>query len=92
MIETAKEKFLSPSTLSAKIEEMVLLEGYTYFEAIVDFAAEADKSPDELVPHMSKVLLDKVRKSACDSGFFQQQSMSLEDFESDENANTIEGI
>lgn len=73
--------FLSQTSMSTEIERLVTKEGYTYFDAIIEFAAEIDRSPEELLPFMSKAILDKVRKSAEDEGYIQPQSLSLEDFE-----------
>ena len=48
---------------------------------VVEFAAECDKSPEELIPFMSQVMIDKVRKSASDAGLVDTKSdTSLDDF------------
>lgn len=83
MISEEDTKFLNQTTLATHIERMVHQEGHTYFDAIIQFAAEADKSPEELLPFMNKAILDKVRKSAEDEGYIQPQALSLESFEDD---------
>lgn len=84
MINT-EDIFLSHATLAKRIEEMVHQEGFTYFDAMIQFAADADKSPEELLPFVSTVLLEKIKKSACDEGYAQQQNLSLEGFETDDD-------
>jgi len=59
---------LTKDSFAELIELKVQNEGFTYFQAILDFAEECDKDPDELLQYMSPVILDKVRKSATDSG------------------------
>jgi len=73
--------FLTKDSFADKIESMVLTGEYSYFEAVVEFAAECDKSPEELVPFMSQVLVDKVRKAACDSGLIDtKENTDLDSF------------
>jgi hypothetical protein len=71
--------FLNQQSFAEKIEEMVL-GGSTYFEAIIEFADECNKSPEEMMPFMSPVLLDKVRKSASDNGLIDLKEPSLDSF------------
>lgn len=73
------DQFLSKQTFSERIEQMVIEDGCSYIEAILDFASMADKSPEELVPFMTQVLIDKLRKSAYDSGLMANPEPSLED-------------
>lgn len=73
--------FLTQATLSQQIETMVLEEGFSYFDAMVAFAAEADRSPEELMPFVSKVLLEKIQKSAYDEGYAKNTALSLQNFE-----------
>lgn len=73
--------FLTKDSFAEKIEDLVFSGNVSYFEAIVEFANECDKSPEELLPFMSQVLLDKVRKSASDSGLIDNKNYTdLEEF------------
>jgi hypothetical protein len=75
------KSFLTKDSFAEKIEELVFAGNMTYFEAIVEFANECDKSPEELLPFMSQVLLDKVRKSASDLGLVDSKNdTDLEEF------------
>lgn len=75
------KSFLTKQTFSEKIEQMVLdTDDLSYFEAVILFAEESDKSPEELIPYMSQVLLDKVRKSASDSGLIDYKEPSIDEF------------
>ena len=74
------KQLLTKETFSEKIEEMVLTGEFTYFEAILDFADENDADPEELLPFMTQVLLEKVRKSATDSGLINLRETDLEEF------------
>ena len=74
------KQLLTKETFSEKIEEMVLSGEFTYFEAILDFADENDADPEELLPFMTQVLLEKVRKSATDSGLINLRETDLEEF------------
>ncbi len=77
--DITRTEFLSKANFSDYIENMVLKSNLTYFEAIIEFSEESDKDPEELVPYMSSVLLDKVRKSATDSGLHKENVYDLED-------------
>lgn len=70
--------FLTKESFSAQIEEKVLNEGCSYFQAIIEFAEDVDKSPEELLGYMSQVLLDKVKKSAEDLGLIDLGSVNIE--------------
>lgn len=73
--------FLTKDSFAEKIEAMVLSSDISYFDAVVEFSEECDKSPEELMPFMSQVLLDKVRKSAMDSGLIDtKNNTDLEEF------------
>lgn len=74
-----ENQFLSKQSFSERIEQMVLEDGCTYFEAILEFASQSDKSPEELVPFMTQVLIDKIKKSAYDAGLMSNPEPSLED-------------
>lgn len=74
------KEFLTKESFAEKIEEIVRETGSTYFEAIIEFADDCDKSPEEMVPFMSQVLLEKVRKSANDSGLIDLKENDLEAF------------
>ena len=71
--------FLTKDSFAEKVEQMVQ-DGSTYFEAIIEFADDCDKSPEEMVPYMSQVLLEKVRKSAHDTGLIDLKENDLEEF------------
>lgn len=73
------KSFLTKESFSEKIENMVLNDGLTYFEAIIAFSEECDKGPEELVPFMPQVLLDKVRKSANESGLIDTGESTLDE-------------
>jgi hypothetical protein len=70
--------FLTKEKFAEQIEQKVLSGDFTHFEAIIDFADECDKSPEEMLPFMSQVLLEKVRKSANDSGLINTNDVDLE--------------
>lgn len=74
------KEFLTKESFAEKIEKMVQNSGSTYFEAIIEFADDCDKSPEEMVPFMSQVLLEKVRKSANDSGLIDLRENDLDAF------------
>lgn len=74
------KEFLTKESFAEKIEKMVHKSGSTYFEAIIEFADDCDKSPEEMVPFMSQVLLEKVRKSANDSGLIDLRENDLDAF------------
>ena len=76
--ELDKSIFLNKHNFSLRIEEMVL-EGMTYFEAVLAFADEADKDPEELMQFMSPVLIEKLRKCAVEQGLAQPENNSIED-------------
>ena len=71
--------FLTKDSFAEKIEQMVL-SGSTYFDAIIEFADDCDKSPEEMMPYISEVLLQKVRKSATDDGLIDLKENNLEEF------------
>lgn len=70
--------FLTKESFSAEIEKKVLEEGCSYFQAIIEFAEDVDKSPEELIKYMSQVLFDKVKKSAQDLGLVDLSSVDIE--------------
>lgn len=70
--------FLTKESFAAQIEEKVLNENCSYFQAIIEFAEDVDKSPEELLSYMSQVLLDKVKKSAEDLGLIDLGSVDIE--------------
>ena len=72
--------FLNKESFSQQIEQMVRDDGFTYFDAIIEFANECDKEPDEMLGFMSQVLLEKVRKSATDSGLIDLKETNLDEF------------
>lgn len=78
MIDT--KIFLSKESFAEKIEEMVIAEKISYFEAIIAFADDCNRDPDELLPMMSRVLLDKVRKAASDAGMVDLKENDLGSF------------
>ena len=71
--------FLTKDSFSEKIEQMVLA-GSTYFDAIIEFSDDCDKSPEEMMPYISEVLLQKVRQSASDDGLIDLKENNLEEF------------
>jgi hypothetical protein len=66
------KSFLNKDSFAAAIEKKVI-EGSTYFEAVIEFAEDCNKSPEEMLPFMSTVILEKVRKSAADSGLIDSE-------------------
>ena len=74
------KQFLTKENFSEKIESKVLNDGCSYFDAIIEFAEDCDKSPEELIPYFSAVLLDKVKKSASDSGRIDLKESTLDEF------------
>lgn len=73
--------FLSKDKFSDIIENMVLDGAMSYFDAVIEFSTEYDRSPEELMPFMSTVILDKLRKSAMDAGMIDvKDRTSLEEF------------
>ena len=71
--------FLTKESFAERVEQMVL-SGSTYFDAIIEFADDCDKSPEEMMPYISEVLLQKVRKSAKDDGLIDLKENNLEEF------------
>lgn len=71
--------FLNKDSFADKIEEMVL-GGLTYFQAVIEFADDCNRSPEELLPFMSVVILEKVRKSASDAGMIDLKESDLDIF------------
>lgn len=74
------KSFLNKESFSEAIEAKVFA-GQTYFDAVIEFADDCDKSPEELLPFMSTVILEKLRKSAIDSGLIEKQNETLDEFE-----------
>lgn len=74
------KSFLNKDSFSAAIEKKVL-EGQTYFDAVIEFADDCNKSPEELLPFMSVVILEKIKKSATDSGLIDLKLESLDSFQ-----------
>lgn len=72
--------FMTKESFAEQVEHKVLTEGCTYFEAILEFADDCDKSPEEMLPLMSQVLIDKVKKSAQDSGLINLKENDLDSF------------
>lgn len=73
------KSFLNKDSFSQAIEKKVL-EGQTYFDAVLEFADDCNKSPEELLQFMSTVILEKVRKSATDSGLIDLKLETLDGF------------
>ena len=73
------KSFLNKDSFSAAIEKKVL-EGQTYFDAVIEFADDCNKSPEELLPFMSTVILEKIKKSATDTGLIDLKVESLDEF------------
>lgn len=71
------KKFLNKDSFAAQIEAKVL-EGHTYFDAVLEFADDCNKSPEELLPFMSTVILEKIRKSASDCGYIDLKTEALD--------------
>lgn len=71
------KSFLNKETFAAQIEEKVL-SGLTYFESVLEFAEDCNKSPEELLPYMSTVIIEKVRKSALEEGYIDLKENTLE--------------
>jgi hypothetical protein len=78
--ELDRSVFLSKNNFADHIELMVSKNAeLSYFGAILEFCEEADKDPQDIIQYMSPVLLEKVRKSATDSGLIKADSYDLED-------------
>jgi hypothetical protein len=45
----------------------------SYFDAIIEYAQELDKSPEELLEYMSTTLKQKVAQSAIDAGMIGRE-------------------
>lgn len=71
--------FLTKESFSEKIEELVHKDGYTYFEAVLVFADSCDKEPQEMISFYSQSIMDKVRKSATDLGYYTSNEGDLEE-------------
>lgn len=71
------KSFLTKDSFALQIEEKVL-GGLTYFEAVIEFAEDCNKSPEELMPFMSQVILEKVRKSAIDAGMINARDVDAD--------------
>lgn len=76
-----KTVFLSKTNFADYIENMILESpGLTYFEAILKFSEESDKEPMMLLPYMSEVLLEKVKRSAIENELIRSDEATLEGF------------
>lgn len=76
-----KTVFLSKTNFAEYIENMLLESpGLTYFEAILKFSEESDKDPMALLPYMSEVLLEKVKRSAIENDLIRSDEATLEGF------------
>jgi hypothetical protein len=76
-----KSVFLSKANFADYIEHMLLESpGLTYFEAILKFSEESDKEPSMLIPFMSEVLLEKVKRSAVENDLIRSDVSTIEDF------------
>jgi hypothetical protein len=76
-----KTVFLSKTNFAEYIENMLLESpGLTYFEAILKFSEESDKDPIALLPYMSEVLLEKVKRSAIENELIHSNEATLEGF------------
>lgn len=76
-----KTVFLSKTNFAEYIENMLLESpGLTYFEAIIKFSEESDKDPMTLLPYMSEVLLEKVKRSAIENELIRSDEATLEGF------------
>jgi hypothetical protein len=76
-----KTVFLSKTNFAEYIENMLLESpGLTYFEAILKFSEESDKDPMALLPYMSEVLLEKVKRSAIENELIRSDEATLEGF------------
>jgi len=80
--------FLSKKTLATAIEEKVKT-GMSYFDAMLEFCDEADKDPDELLQYMDTVIIQKLQRSAIDTGLFQNQSYDLDDLVEDDTEERV---
>lgn len=78
-----ESRFLSKESFAKIIEDKVLNEGFTYFQAVIDYCEEFDREIDDVTNLMMPVLLEKVRQSARDIGLMPKEP-SLEDIEQDE--------
>lgn len=75
------KSFLTKDSFSQIIEDMIKQDSdLNYFTAVLEFAADNDKDPEELLPFMLPVLLDKVKKSATDSGLIITDSATLDSY------------
>jgi Phage late-transcription coactivator len=83
-------QFLTKKTLSAAIESKVLENpGMTYFDAMLQFCDEADKDPDEMLQFMDTVMIQKLQKSAIDTGLFQSNTYELDELVEDDTQERI---
>lgn len=71
--------FLNKDNFSTQIEKKVL-EGQTYFDAVIEFADDCNKSPEELLPFMSTVILEKIKESAITNGLIDIKRDILDGF------------
>lgn len=70
----APDQFLTKDNFSTKIEEFVQNESLNYFEAVIAFCEENNIEFEEAVKFMTVTLLEKVRQSARDMGYAQQEA------------------
>lgn len=72
--------FLSKSNFANYIEKRLLQDKeLTYFSAVLEFCADSDKDPGDVIQYMNPVLLEKVRRSAAEIGLFKSETYNLED-------------
>jgi len=71
-------ELMSKDSFALEIERRVLEDAIPYFQAIIEFSEDYNKDAEDLVPFMSQVLLDKVKKSAEDLGLVDLGSVDIE--------------
>lgn len=73
------KEFLTKESFAEQIEAKVL-GGQTYFEAVIEFADDTDKSPEELLPFFSQSILDKLKMCAVQEGMIDLKEGNLNGF------------
>jgi len=65
---------MTPVTFHKIIEESVKDHNNDYMEAVLAFCEIHGKDPDDVVYLMSRPLVEKIRQSAIENGFFKREA------------------
>lgn len=69
-----QDEFLNPQTLQATIREKVILGGYSYIDATIEFCEEADLEFEEVAKLFSDNLKQKLREEYVEMGYLKAEA------------------